>query len=151
MWSWPLSISSQTHSSLNHMVESPWLCHNSARQATDTSPIQISLISHKSYITDSIYKGCFVRTNSHPLNIMVEWLTLLLHLQEVPGSNLGLETSYPDWGFSWISSVPPGKCQDSTLKLGHDHFFPNLFRFIIHLSSFHLMLYSLSYWESILK
>jgi hypothetical protein len=30
------------------------------------------------------------------------------------GSNLGLETDYPDWDFSWSSSVPPGKRRDST-------------------------------------
>jgi hypothetical protein len=34
------------------------------------------------------------------LNIVVEWLTLLLCIQEVLGSNLGPETSYPDCGFS---------------------------------------------------
>jgi hypothetical protein len=34
--------------------------------------------------------------------------TRLLRTREVPGSNLGLETGYPDWGFSWFSSVPPG-------------------------------------------
>jgi hypothetical protein len=27
-------------------------------------------------------------------NVVVEWLTVLLHIQHVPGSNLGLETSY---------------------------------------------------------
>jgi hypothetical protein len=30
--------------------------------------------------------------------------------------SLGPETSYPDRGFSWISSFPPGKFQDSTLN-----------------------------------
>jgi hypothetical protein len=29
-------------------------------------------------------------------NIVVEWLTLLLHIREVPGSNLDLETGHPD-------------------------------------------------------
>jgi hypothetical protein len=29
-------------------------------------------------------------------DIMAEWLALLLHIQEVSGSNLGPETSYPD-------------------------------------------------------
>jgi hypothetical protein len=29
-------------------------------------------------------------------NIVVEWLALLLHIQEVLGSNLVLETGYPD-------------------------------------------------------
>jgi hypothetical protein len=27
---------------------------------------------------------------------MAKWLALLLHIQEILGSNLGLETSYPD-------------------------------------------------------
>jgi hypothetical protein len=39
--------------------------------------------------------------------------------------------------FSWFSSVPPGKCRDSTLKLGHDRFLPHPFQCFIHLSSFH--------------
>jgi hypothetical protein len=34
--------------------------------------------------------------------------------------NLGRETSYPDWVFSWFFSVFPGECRDNTLKLGHD-------------------------------
>jgi hypothetical protein len=29
-------------------------------------------------------------------NVMAEWFTLLLHVWEVPGSYLGLETFYPD-------------------------------------------------------
>jgi hypothetical protein len=38
------------------------------------------------------------------------WLMHLLHIWEVPDLDLSLETSYPDWRFSWVSSVPPGKC-----------------------------------------
>jgi hypothetical protein len=30
------------------------------------------------------------------LNAAVEWLTLLLHIREVPRSNLDLEMAYPD-------------------------------------------------------
>jgi hypothetical protein len=41
-------------------------------------------------------------------------LTLPLSIQEVPDSNLGLETKYPDRGFSWFSSVSPGKCGVTT-------------------------------------
>jgi hypothetical protein len=33
-------------------------------------------------------------------NFMVEWSTLLLRIQEVPGSNLDPETGYPDRGYS---------------------------------------------------
>jgi hypothetical protein len=31
-------------------------------------------------------------------NFVVEWLTLLLHIREVPGSNLDQETGYSDLG-----------------------------------------------------
>jgi hypothetical protein len=34
---------------------------------------------------------------------VVEWLTLLLHTWEVPGSNLSLETGYPDLRFCGFS------------------------------------------------
>jgi hypothetical protein len=40
-------------------------------------------------------------------------VTLSSCIREVLGSNLGRDISYPDWGFSCFSSVPPGKCQDS--------------------------------------
>jgi hypothetical protein len=52
----------------------------------------------------------------HQPNVMVEWLTLLLRIREVLLSNLGPENGYPDWRFSWFSSVPPDKYCDSTLK-----------------------------------
>jgi hypothetical protein len=29
-------------------------------------------------------------------NIVMEWLTFMFHIREVQGSNLGLETDYPD-------------------------------------------------------
>jgi hypothetical protein len=38
-----------------------------------------------------MYKKDFVVAN-----VVVEWLALLLSIWEVPGSNLGLETGYPD-------------------------------------------------------
>jgi hypothetical protein len=62
---------------------------------------------------------------------MAEWLTLLLCIQMASGSNLGPETSYPE--FFMFSSVFPGEFRDSTLKLGHDRFLPNPFPFIIQL------------------
>jgi hypothetical protein len=36
-------------------------------------------------------------------SVAVKWLTLLFCIREILGSNLGLETGYPDWGvyFSW--------------------------------------------------
>jgi hypothetical protein len=36
---------------------------------------------------------------SFPPNVVAEWLALLFHIREVLGSNLGLKTNYPDWGF----------------------------------------------------
>jgi hypothetical protein len=45
---------------------------------------------------------------------LAERLTLVLHIQEVVGSNLCLETGCFDWSFSWFSSVSPGKCWDSS-------------------------------------
>jgi hypothetical protein len=42
------------------------------------------------------------------LNVVIEWLTTLLHIREVQGLNLGPETDYPDWDLSLLSSVPPG-------------------------------------------
>jgi hypothetical protein len=71
-------------------------------------------------------------------NVVVEWLTLLFRIRKFTSYILTAVTAYPDWGFSWFSSVLPGKCRDSTLKLGHDHFLPNHFQFIIiQLSSYH--------------
>jgi hypothetical protein len=50
---------------------------------------------------------------------VVEWLTLLIRISEVLVSYLGPETYYPGWGLDGFP-VPPGKFQDSTLKLRHD-------------------------------
>jgi hypothetical protein len=82
------------------------------------------------------------------LNVMNEWLNILAsYVGEwgVQGSNLSLETIWPHWGFSWFSLVHLGNCWDSTLKVSHIHFLPNPFQFIIHLSPFHWILYSLIY------
>jgi hypothetical protein len=72
-------------------------------------------------------------------------------IREVAGSNLSPDTSYPDWGCSWFSSVPPGEYQDSTLELGHDRFLQNPFQFIIHLLPIHSTLYSLTNSKSFVK
>jgi hypothetical protein len=48
------------------------------------------------------------------LSIMDEWLALLLHIWEVPGSNLGWKTSYPEVIHDF--PVPPGKYWDNTLN-----------------------------------
>jgi hypothetical protein len=46
-------------------------------------------------------------------NVVIEWLTLLLRVQEVPGSNIGPETGCPEFFLSFLSL--PGKCRDSAL------------------------------------
>jgi hypothetical protein len=46
--------------------------------------------------------GC----DSHSPNIVIAWLTLLLRIREVLGSNLDPETGYPDT-FSWFSKSLP--------------------------------------------
>jgi hypothetical protein len=61
------------------------------------------------------------------------------------GSNLGQETSYSEN----FSSVPAGKCCQSTIKLGWDQILSNLSQFIIHVPQYHSMLYSLIYWKSV--
>jgi hypothetical protein len=50
-------------------------------------------------------------------------LTLLLHIWGALDSNLSGDQ--PSGRFSWYSSVSPGKCWDSTLKLVHDHILSN--------------------------
>jgi hypothetical protein len=37
--------------------------------------------------------------SSERQNVVVEWLTHLLRIRDVPGSNLGTETSYPELNF----------------------------------------------------
>jgi hypothetical protein len=44
-----------------------------------------------------------------------------LRIPEVSGSNLGPETGYSNWGFSWFCEVLPGKCRDIT-TWAHDSF-----------------------------
>jgi hypothetical protein len=69
-------------------------------------------------------------------NVVMEWLTPLICIRDIPGSNHGPETGYPDRVFV-VFLEPSRQMRHSTLKLGHDHFVPNLSQFIIHLSPFH--------------
>jgi hypothetical protein len=64
-----------------------------------------------------------------------------------PEFNLGPDTDYRNWGFSWFSSYPASECLYCILKLFHDRFFPNNFQFII----IHLLLYILRFWNSVIK
>jgi hypothetical protein len=47
-----------------------------------------------------------LRIEPEKLNVVVERLALLLHIQEVLGSNLGLETGYPDSRFFVVFLSP---------------------------------------------
>jgi hypothetical protein len=54
---------------------------------------------------------------SREYRVNTAWIPLVLHIQDVWGSNLGTETGYSDRNFvMWFSSVPPGKGRDSTLN-----------------------------------
>jgi hypothetical protein len=64
-------------------------------------------------------------------NVKAEWLTILLRIWEVSGSNFGSETDYSYREFSWFSSVNPGKFRDCTFKLDNDRFLPDPLQFII--------------------
>jgi hypothetical protein len=61
--------------------------------------------------------------------IVVKWLTLLLRTGEVPGSNLGQETGYPEGSRGFPQSL-----LGEYLKLGHDILFLHPFHssFISH-------------------
>jgi hypothetical protein len=45
-----------------------------------------------------------------PPNVVVEWLTPLICIREVPGWNLGPESGYPDRVFSWQCYPEDGNC-----------------------------------------
>jgi hypothetical protein len=83
-------------------------------------------------------------------NVVVEWFNTTPSYSEGPGFKTRPEDRLSWLSFS-VSSVPPGECQDSALKFGHDRFLPNPFHFIILLAPFHSTLYSLRYWKSVVK
>jgi hypothetical protein len=76
------------------------------------------------------------------VQIVVEYLTILLRIWKVPRSNLGPKTGYPDSEFSWFSSAPPGKFRDSVLNLGHDRVLRNSFQLVSHLLHYRLTLFN---------
>jgi hypothetical protein len=64
------------------------------------------------------------------LDVAVEWFALLLCIQDVQSSNLGTETGCPDCSFYFTQSLQANFV--IVPKLGHDHFLPYPFQFIIH-------------------
>jgi hypothetical protein len=74
---------------------------------------------------------------------MGEWLPLLLRIRKVPGSNIVPKTGYP--GVFVVLLSLSRQIPEYYLKLGHDRFVTQPFRFIVHLSPFHSTIYGLSY------
>jgi hypothetical protein len=98
---------------------------------------RLSPTNPDAFLVSSLY------LHAQPLNFVVEWLALLLCIREVPGSNLGPETGYPDWGF-------PQSFQANTEIVPFIRPRPlSSTSFSIHysLSSSHSTLYSLRYWK----
>jgi hypothetical protein len=62
--------------------------------------------------------------------VVVEWLTLLIRIREVPGSYLGPETILTDPFVVYLRASR--KYWDSALKLGHDRFLANYFQYTYH-------------------
>jgi hypothetical protein len=59
---------------------------------------------------------------------VVEWLTLLLRIREVPESNLGSVAGYSE-GFRDIPGVCPGKFREDILKIRLQHLSSESFSF----------------------
>jgi hypothetical protein len=115
------------------------LCPLKRRQHTDEKYFRyfhwISVTSTKqgmqrsysrSWRTSKAYSAYFqryfiFRAFLHLLSVMkygklTQGVTLLICSIGGALSNFGLKTEYPDWGFCWFSSVPPGKCGGSNLN-----------------------------------
>jgi hypothetical protein len=58
-------------------------------------------------------------------------LWFLLHILDVRGSNFNPDINYPDWGFSWSSSVPLSKCLYSTSTYAMTASFPSHYLSVI--------------------
>jgi hypothetical protein len=70
----------------------------------------------------------------------------------VPSSNPGQDTSYPDRGFSLFSFVHPGECQDGILKLtitASSQFLSNSLN--ADILSYHLILNNCFSWYSVIQ
>jgi hypothetical protein len=81
--------------------------------------------SNSALCSNSVFR-CFVKNKNYFSKTLPNFVV------STPGSYSGgpgfksrLGTGYPDLCFSRFSSVPPCKCRNSTLKLGHDRFYPH--------------------------
>jgi hypothetical protein len=117
-------------------------------------PWQATLIKHYSKKTYGVWRYRSTLSWSRLISFMHRtlWLIFLLCMREVPGLNLGPETGYPDRDRSLLSSVPPGKCWNRSLKVhSHSRFLIHRSHLIIHLSPLHSSLYNLSLWKGVAK
>jgi hypothetical protein len=101
-----------------------------------------------SVLSSTVSVKC-LRVISTP-TVVLEWLALLLCVQELAAWNYGPETGYPYWEFCDFSEFFQ-YISGYYFKLGHDRFLPHPLQFIIHLSPFNSTLYNLSYWERVVK
>jgi hypothetical protein len=110
-------------------------------------PLTSSGLKMETACTSETLVSKSVHTALQPTN-RTSWLTILLRFREVPGSNIGPETGHPEVCVILLS--PYRQMPRKYLKLGHDRFLSHSFQFIIHLS-FHVTLFRLIYWESVVK
>jgi hypothetical protein len=68
-----------------------------------------------------------VLTKDVTTKVVVEWLTLLLRIREVPASNLDLETGYSDWVFRGFPQPLQANIGIVYWKLVHECFFQILY------------------------
>jgi hypothetical protein len=62
----------------------------------------------------SAHMKTFLQFMHYIPNVDIDWLATLLPILEISGWNVDSDIKNPDRGFSWISSDPPDKYQDST-------------------------------------
>jgi hypothetical protein len=78
---------------------SGWSKHSNSDHSLNLNIVHYTVMSHS---TNQIIEcSCSLTVKARCLisGFSVEWLTLLFYIPEVPGSNLGPKTSYPDGGF----------------------------------------------------
>jgi hypothetical protein len=91
-----------------------------------------------------IYKGTHLELYKiliKPLNVAVEWVTLLLLSRKDPASNLDPNTGKPDGKFSYFSSFPPGKFRDC-IKIRTRSLLSTYFRIYYSLITIHSAIYA---------
>jgi hypothetical protein len=72
----------------------------------------------ENYSYGAVGRICIQNTYTHK-NIVVEWLTPVLHIQEIPVSNLCPEIGYPGYGLREFSQSLQINSR-VIFKLGHD-------------------------------